>query len=214
MSRNQPRNPFFGSDWEDRIIIPDVYPRQDDPNVPAGFLPAPTGTPGMGPTLAPAPGTDLYNSALTVPGMRPVVYQRAQNLTIPATDQPLPLASGSLNCEAFLINVPSTSVNSAFFGFGAGISSVNGGIEVQPGIPLFFSPSNIREQWELQRLLEAITALLGFAIGSAEGAPPIPTPGQYMAPRVVLNAHDYYIVNAAGISQNVSVMLFTVPEFQ
>jgi hypothetical protein len=79
---------------------------------------------------------------------------------------------------------------------------------------LFFSPSNIREQWELQRLLEAICSLLGYAIGQAEGMPPIPTPGQFMAPRVVLNAHDYYMVNAATVSQNVAIMLFNVPEFQ
>lgn len=208
------RNPFFGPDWQDRIIIPDVYPRQDDPNIPAGFIPAPSGTPGSGPTIAPAPGTDLYSSAITTPGMRPVVYQRAQNFTIPVTDSPQPLSSGSLNCEAFLISVPSTSNNSAFFGFGAGISSVNGGIEIQPGIPQFYSPTNVREQWELQRLLEGIAALLGFAIGQSMEGVTIPTPGTYMSPRVVLNAHDYYIVNAPTVSQNVSVMLFTVPEFQ
>lgn len=209
------RNPFFGPDWLDRIVIPDVYPRNDDPNVPSGFIPAPTGTPGIGPTIAPSLSTDLYSSAITTPGMRPVVYQRAQNFNIPASDSPTPLSSGSLNCEAFLINVPSSSTNSAWFGFGAGISSVNGGIEIQPGIPLFFSPSNIREQWELQRLLEGISALLGYAIGQMVGASaPIPTPGEYMAPRVVLNAHDYYIVNAPTITQNVAVMLFTVPEFQ
>lgn len=209
------RNPFFGPDWLDRIVIPDVYPRQSDPNIPAGFIPSPTGTPGMGPTVAPAPGTDLYGPAITTPGMRPVVYQRAQNYTIPLSDSPNPLSSGSLNCEAFLLNIPSSSSNSAFFGFGGGISATNGGIEIQPGIPLFFSPTNIREQWELQRLLEGIAALLGFAIGNMmEGGITIPTPGTYMAPRVVLNAHDYYAVSAPGTTQNLSAMLFTVPEFQ
>jgi hypothetical protein len=208
------RAPFWGDDWIDRQVIPDVYPRADDPNVPASFIPSPTGSPSSGPTMAPAPGTDLYASSITTPGVRPIVYQRALNFSIQVTDTPTPIQAGSLQVDAILISVPSSSLNSTFFGFGAGISSTNGGIEVQPGIPQFYSPGNTREQWELQRLLEAIAAMIGFAIGQAEGAPAIPTPGQFKSPRVVLNAHDYYLVNAATITQNVSVMLFTVPEFQ
>ena len=206
-------SPFFVPDWQDRIIIPDVYPRKDDPGRPSGFVPPPTGAISGGPTVAPSEGAELYAESITIPGVRPIVYQRASNFVLPVTDSPIALQPGNLQCEAFLINVPSSSSNSSFFGFGSGVTSTSG-IEVQPGIPLFFSPSNIREQWELQRLLEAICSLLGYAIGQAEGMPPIPTPGQFMAPRVVLNAHDYYMVNAATVTQNVAIMLFNVPEFQ
>jgi hypothetical protein len=111
------------------------------------------------------------------------------------------------------VDVPSSSGNSTFFGFGSGVTS-SSGIEVRPGLPQFFSPDNSREQWELQRLLEAITALIGFMIGYQTGMPPVPGPGQFMAPRVVMNAHDYYLVNLTGITQTVAIMLFTVPEYQ
>lgn len=205
----------YGTDWQDRILIPDVYPRNDDPYAPPGSIPPPTGTQpsNLNPTTA---EQDLYQQSITTPGVRPVVFQRAYNTVVTVTGNDVgtvPLMTATYQCDAFLIDVPSSSTNSAFFGFGAGVTPASG-IEVQPGLPQFYSPTNIREQWELQRLLEAICALIGFQIGQVDGMPPIPTPGQYMAPRVVLNAHDYYLVNNVGITQNVSVMLFTVPEFQ
>lgn len=204
----------YGEDWRDRFIEPDVMPRRSSLWQPQqGILP-PTGTPAGGPSAPPTIGQDIYSQALTTPGVRPVVYQRAFNTTVVVNDTtPAPLMNATYQCDAFLIDVPSSSTNSTFFGFGAGVT-VGNGIEVQPGLPQFYSPQNVREQWEIQRLLEAITALLGYYVGMADQGMPIPTPGQFMAPRVVLNAHDYYLINNTGITQNVAVMLFTVPEFQ
>jgi hypothetical protein len=203
----------YPPDWVDRQVIPDVYPRKTDPFRPMGVLDAPAGTPGAGQTEPFAPGVDLYKDAITPPGVRPVAYQRAFNLTVPVTDQPVAIQGGTFQCDAILVDVPSTSLNSTFFGFGAGVTT-NSGIEVRPGIPQFFGPDNVREQWELQRLLEAITAMLGVLVGLQTGSPPVPGPGKFMAPRVVMNAHDYYLVNTTGITQTVAVMLFTVPEYQ
>lgn len=203
----------YPPDWVDRYAIPDVYPRKTDPFRPMGILDAPAGTPGAGPSEAYAPGVDIYKDAITPPGVRPVAYQRASNLTLSVTDQPQAIQQGTFQCDAFLISVPSASLNSTFFGFGSGVS-VTSGIEVQPGIPQFYSPTNIREQWELQRLLEALTAMMGVLIGLQTGQPAVPTPGKFMSPRVVLNAHDYYLLNNTGITQNVAIMLFNVPEMQ
>lgn len=196
----------------DRYILPDVYPRRSDPFVEPGVLIPPSGAPSG----APIPeGMDIYAGAITPPGVRPVVYQRAQNLSVAVTDSPVPITNATFQCDAILISVPSTSGSSCFFGYGTGISSTNGGIEVKPGFPQFYSPDNGREQWEIQRLLEAITAMLGAFVGAQLGGGlPLPTPGQYMAPRVVMDAHNYCLVNAPTISQTVSVMLFTVPEMQ
>jgi hypothetical protein len=207
---------YYGIDWVNREVMPDVYPRKSDPFVPPSYITPPSGT-NQPQVEEPGMAQNLFTPAITVPGVRPVVYQRAANLSLPVTDQPIAIQAGTFQCDAILINVPSSSLNSTFFGFGSGISSTNGGIEVVPGVPQFFSPTNVREQWELQRLLEAITAMLGelisLQLGGGPGTNP-GTPGQFMSPRVVMNAHDYYLVNAATISQNVSVMLFTVPEMQ
>lgn len=196
----------------DRYILPDVYPRRSDPFVEPGAIIAPSGT-AAGGSIASA--MDIYAGAFTTPGVRPVVYQRAQNLSVAVTDSPQPITNATFQCDAILISVPSSSGNSTFFGYGTGISSTNGGIEVKPGFPQFYSPDNGREQWEIQRLLEAITAMLGAFVGAQLGnGAPLPGIGSYMAPRVVMDAHNYCLVNAATVSQTVSVMLFTVPEMQ
>lgn len=216
MSRRNIFMPHSQDDWVDRQVMPDVYPRRSDPFVTPGYETPPTGT-NQPATNLPGTQTDLYTPAITLPGVRPVVYQRALNLVVPVVDQALPILSATFPCEAIMVNVPSTSGQSAFFGFGSGITSTNGGIEIFPGVPQFFSPSNVREQWELQRLLEAICAqvgeLISIQLGNTPGSNP-GTPGQFMSPRVVMNAHDYYLVNAPTIAQNVAVMLFTVPEMQ
>ena len=212
------RPPFnrysYPSDWVDREVIPDVYPRKDDPYQPVEMLTSPVGTPtalptdGLGSTLG-----DIYKGNITTPAVRPVVYQKAFNITVPVTDAPIAIQAGTFQCDAILVSVPSTSVNSTFFGYGSNISSTNGGIEVRPGFPQFYSPDNIREIWEIQRVVEELAALMAAMIQIQTGMNP-GTIGPFMSPRVVLNAHDYYLVNATGISQNVAVMLFTVPEFQ
>lgn len=215
MSRRQPgHTPLnFPPDWLDRAVIPDVYPRRDDPYSPTGIIPPPAGTPQGAPTL-PGAGAQqaLFQDYITMPGVRPVAYQRANNFQINVTDSPTPIQTGTYQCDAILISVLSTSVNSTFFGFGSGINS-SSGIEVKPGVPQFYSPSNVREQWELQRNLEALVALMGTLVAMQTGGT-FTGPGKFMSPRVVMNAHDYYLVNATGITQSVAVMLFTVPEFQ
>lgn len=203
---------MYGDDWADRILLADVYPRKKDPYS-SGTILSPAGTPIAGPDIAPGAGQDIFANAITKPGVRPVAYQRALNLSLSVTDAPVAIQSGTFQCDAISISVPSSSGNSTFFGFGSGVTSASG-IEVKPGIPQLYSPDNVREQWELQRQIEAIEALLSYFIGTALGVGPIPPLGPFMAPRVVLNAHDYYLVNAAGITQTVAVMLWTVPEYQ
>jgi hypothetical protein len=209
MSKAPPRYP---PDWVDRQVIPDVYPRRDDPFRPLDILPAPYGTPEGGTSIPVSISQDILNNAITMPSVRPVVYQRAFNLSLTVTDQPVAIQPGTFQCDAIMVDVVSTSVNSTFFGYGSGVTTASG-IEVRPGLPQFFSPDNTREQWEIQRLLESITAYFAFFIQMQTGSN-VPTPGKYLAPRVVMNAHDYYLVNATGITQTVAVMLFTVPEYQ
>ena len=204
----------YGDDWVDRQVEPDVYPRKRDPWSSGNILQPPSGTLPAGADFGLLPGADILKDAITMPGVRPVAYQRALNLSISVTDTPIAIQPGTFQCDAIEISVPSSLTNSTFFGFGSGVTS-SSGIEVKPGIPQLYSPDNVREQWELQRELEAIEALLAYAIGiSYNNGIPFPSLGQFMAPRVVLNAHDYYLVNASGITQTVAVMLWTVPEYQ
>jgi hypothetical protein len=210
MSRNLP--PQYPPDWLDREVIPDVYKRRSDPYRPMEMLIPPVGTPS-------AEGVDMgqiqdiFRGFMTTPGVRPFTYQRALNISIAATDSPTPIQNATFPVDAIIVNVPSSSANSAFFGWGSNISSTNGAIEVRPGIPQFFAPDNVREQWELQRNLEMISAMLAALIMLQSGGQVQP-PGPFMSPRVTFDASDYFIVNATGISQSVSVMMFYVPEFQ
>lgn len=209
-SRNEQE---YGNDWVDRQVMPDVYPRKRDPYSSGNILQAPYGTPTAGSDIPPAFGQDIYGKAVTLPGVRPIVYQRALSLSLSVTDQPIAIQPGTFECDAIEISVPSSSGNSTFFGFGSGVSSASG-IEVKPGFPQLYSPDNVREQWELQRQLEAIAAIVGYYVGVSLGGQPIPPLGPFMSPRVVLNAHDYYLVNATGITQTVAILLWLVPQYQ
>ena len=204
---------MFGNDWVDREVVPDVYPRKRDPYSAGGVLQAPAGTPSAGMDFTGNPLADIFNNAITTPGQRPVAYQRALSQTIAVTDSPIAIQPGTFDCDAIMISVPSSSLNSTFFGFGSSVSS-SSGIEVVPGVPQIFRPENVREQWEIQRLLEYMAAVLGVFVGQSLFGQTIPPLGQFMSPRVVLNAHDYYLVNAPTISQNVATLLFNVPLFQ
>jgi hypothetical protein len=212
MSRRPPFPPQYPPDWVDRQVIPDVYPRGTDPYRPTELLVPPLGAPSAAGVEAGLP-QDIFKDWITTPQMRPVVYQRALNLIIPAVDTPTPLQQATFPVDAILVNVPSTSSNSTFFGWGSSISSTNGAVEVRPGIPQFFSPDNVREQWEIQRNLEMIAAMLAALVEVQTGGY-IQPPGPFLSPRVTLDASDYFLVNAPTISQNVSVMLFYVPEMQ
>ncbi len=188
-----------GSDWLSRATIPDVYPRRDDP-----FRPAVTVIPGQAPaeTEIPPPGIGGIPYSLTTPGQRPYIYQNANNLQLTVQTAATRLQNQRFECDTIVIDVPSTAANSVFFGFGTAVS-LTSGIEIQPGIPLVISPENSREQWELQRALELIAALLAFERG-------VPDMGPYRAPRVVFNAFDYCLIAAAPTI--VSIMLFYVTE--
>ena len=67
-------------------------------------------------------------------------------------------------CDAMIIDVYSTAANSVFFGFGSGVT-ITSGIEIQAGNPLILSPDNVREQWEIQKPLEFIAAILAQQAG-------------------------------------------------
>jgi hypothetical protein len=203
MSRNIPGQPNpgeLGSDWISRVTVPDLYPRQSDPFKPAGANPPPN----LPPDLAGNPEIAAFYAELTSPGTRPPVFQRALNYNITAGVAPIPLINQDTPCDAIIVDVFSTAANSVFFGFGSGIN-VTSGIEVQAGNPLILSPENVREQWDLQKPLEFIAALMAKQFN-------LPALGTYRAPRVVLNANDYFVVAAAPTA--VSVMLFYVPEQQ
>lgn len=191
-------------DWLSRVIIPDMYPRRDDPfrpsagSVPQGAPPASM----VGPEALTS--VNLWDGWYTSPAMRPVVYQRALNFQITANTTAVPLTSGSFQCDTMVLDVESTVGNSVFFGFGNGITTTSG-IEIFPGFPLTITPENTREPWELQRLLEAIAGMIGSALN-------VMPMGTYRAPRVIFNANDYYVIAAS--STTVRVMLFMVPEYQ
>jgi hypothetical protein len=194
------------TDWLSRVTIPDVYPRRDDPFQPGGAV-IPLDAPG--PSMI-SPGdtvsTDIYNDWVTTPGVRPVVYQRALNFSVNVTAVPQPIAvSGQFQCDSMVISVP-TGGNSVFFGYGSGISSTSG-IEIKAGVPLALTADNDREQWELQRVLEAFTAMMA----ADRGYQPL---GLFRAPRVVFDANGYFLVCAAGLTQTVGIMLFNIPELQ
>jgi len=197
----------YGGYW-DRQFIPDVMPRKFDVDAPPS-IGAPIGAPfAGGPVL---PNLDLFSQWVTTPGVRPIVYLRATNYSLSVTDQPQPIANAGFQCDAMIIDVPSSGTNSVFVTFGQ--VGTGQGLEVQKGIPLTVTPDNSREQWELQRMLETIAAMIAGYIQLSTGQTVTP-PGTFMAPRVIINAHDYWISCAATLTQTVNIMLFLVPEFQ
>src|SRR5215475_4124641 len=186
MSRPFDKDPAFlryPPDPIDREVLIDVYPRKHDYYRSGVTLGAPDGTLPGGPDMPPLPGADIFKNAITMPGVRPVAYQRALSLSLPVTDTPTPIQAGTFQCYAIEISVPSSSANSTFFGFGSSVSS-SSGIEIKPGFPQLYSPDNVREQWELQRMLEAIAAMLGYMIQLQTGIDPAVALGTFMSPRV------------------------------
>lgn len=193
-------------DWLSRVTIPDLYPRKEDP-----FRPGP----GIMPMDAPAASMlsaeemieiNVWQDWLTQPGARPVVYQRALNFQLSVTATPQPLSNGQFQCDTIILDVASTAANSVFYGYGSGVTTTSG-IEVRAGLPHSLQPDNQREMWEIQRLLEAIAAMIAAERG-------YPALGAFRAPRVVFNSNDYYIVGPAGTTTTVAVMMFLIPEMQ
>ncbi len=192
-------------DWLSRQNIPDVYPRRDDPFRPAvGVVPA-EAPPASYVSPDQLTQGDVWSDWVTTPGTRPVVYQRALNYQITANVTPVPLTNGAMQCETIILDIDSTAAPNAFFGFGNAVNTVSG-IELRAGNPVVISTENTREQWEIQRLFEAIAGMMAAQMGITTSL------GFYRAPRVVFDASDYFVVAASAVT--VRVMIFTTPEFQ
>jgi hypothetical protein len=194
MSRND-------SDWLSRANLPDLYPRTSDP-----FRPRPSVAPSTAPYDPASSGVVgvPITAELTSPASRPFVYQRGLNISFSVGVTAQPITPNRFECDAIVIDCPTTAANSVFFGYSEAISTVSG-LEVRPGIPLTVSPDNTREQWELQRAIEYIA----FLMAADRGLEPLP---MFRSPRVVLNANDYCLVASATTA--VSIMLFYIPEQQ
>jgi hypothetical protein len=191
-------------DWLSRVNIPDVYPRREDP-----FRPSAGGIPPGAPAASMLSAEELisanvWDQWVTMPGTRPIVYQRAVSFQITANVTPIALTNGAFQCETILLDVLSTAANSVFFGYGNGVT-LTSGLEIQIGLPVVISVENNREQWELQRVLEAIAGMIAAERGYNALGP-------FRAPRVVFNANEYFVVAAAATT--VRVMLFPTPEYQ
>jgi hypothetical protein len=188
----------FDDSYFNRNILVDVYPRKDDPFKPSVAPGAIDQGPGGDSALA-----ALVAGFVTPPGQRPVVYQRGLNFNFAVTAVPQPLQANRYDVDSFVIDVPATAANSVFVGF-AGVTATSG-LECRAGIPIEIATDNTREQWELQRSLEALVAMLAYQNG-------LPLPFAFKSPRVVFNLADIFIVAAANT--NISVMAFNVPEMQ
>jgi len=194
------------TDWIDRVILPDLYPRKDDPYEPPAIS-IPSGVPL--PSMVPGEQlvqTDVYSGWITTPGQRPVVYQRAANFSINVGTSPIALMNQNFPVDTIIISVPSTAANSVFFGYGSGVTT-GSGLEVRPGVPVAIIPENTRELWEIQRVLESIAAM----IAAERGYNPI---GTYKTPRVVFNLSEYFLIAGVVGPTVTAVMAFFTPEGQ
>jgi hypothetical protein len=186
----------YNPTWFERATMPDLITR--GLNVGSGA-----------PTQAPNPdGTVPYVAAaampwLTQPAMRPTVVQRFLNFNVAAGTSPTALAPNRMEAIGVIFNVVSTVATSAFWG-PSNVSTASG-IEIRPGLPAVLSLDQVREQWELQRALEHIGALLAAQTGS-------PQMGPYMAPRVILDLSTIYLIANPAITVN--VLVFLPPEMQ
>lgn len=193
-------------DWAGRILYPDIYPRKDDP-----FQPPAAGVPLDAPAasqLAPqqSVSVDVYSPWVTEQGVRPVVYQRALNFQLAVGLTPIQITNGQFQCDAIVVDNPSSNGNSVFFGYGSGITATSG-IEIFPGVPLVFSPTNSRIQWEIQRAIESIAAMMADQLGYG-------AVGKGRDPRVAINANEYSLVGPVAGPTTVAIMLFLIPEMQ
>lgn len=186
-------------DWLSRVILPDLYPRREDP-----LRPASAPQPGTAPAASsvsdePLPGDLTVH--ITTGGQRPLVVQDSINFSIPlSANVAAPIVNRSMMVDAIGINVPSTAAISAFFGRGA-VSNVSGW-EVRPGTPQVFRTDNNREMWEIQRSLEYIAAMLAADRGAEQLR-------EYRAPRVAFDASQYTLFATGALT--VAVMLFYIP---
>lgn len=186
----------YNPTWWERATNPDLVTR--GLNVGSG---PPTVAPD--PTAPPPASAAAAAPWLTQPSQRPFVYQRFLSFNVIANTPSVQIANFRLEVEAIIFNVYSTGALSVFWG-PAGVTTATG-IEVQPGVPAPLSIDQAREQWELQRSLEHIAALLAIQSGNQPLA-------AYKAPRVVFDLSTIWLASTAA--QAVTVMAFLPPELQ
>jgi hypothetical protein len=184
-----------------RQILPDMYPRRDDPSRPS---PAPGA--GLPPLSAAEQIDETISGTLTSPGQRPSVVQRGVNFNFSVTNIAQPIMLNYFECDSVIIDCPSTAANSVFVGWGSGVNSTSG-LEVRAGLPIEIASDNTREQWEIQRALEYMATLQALAMGTN-----LPSP--YRAPRVVIDLSKLFLIAAVAGPTLVSIMTFNVPEQQ
>lgn len=201
MSRPNPSQMFQDSLVRRNLI--DVYPRGKDPLKPGMSHGAIIRDPANAAVLLDEAGRSKLGE-ITKPTQRPVVYQRGLNWNMTAGVSPLALQGQRFEVDSFIVEVPSTAANSVFLGFGQAVT-VTSGLEVRPGLPIFLGTDNTREQWELQRALEMLAAIMA---SQAEVSPL----SAYRAPRVVFDLSGLYVVAAAPTA--IAIMAFQVPEQQ
>jgi hypothetical protein len=187
----------YNPTWWERGTMPDLITR--GLNVGSG---APTTAPDYN------AGDQAYTAApvtpwLTQPAQRPSVTQRMLNFNVVANTPAVPLASGRVEVVGIIFDVYSTAAASVFWG-PSGVT-VTTGIEVRPGVPGTLALDQVREQWELQRSLEYIAALVANATSSQ-------IQGPYKAPRVILDLSQIYVASVAA--QAVTIVAFLPPELQ
>jgi hypothetical protein len=141
---------------------------------------------------------------LTQPAMRPTVTQRFLNFNVIANLTPVPLSVQRMEAIAVIFNVYSTGAASAFWGPN-GVTPTTG-IEIRPGLAATLALDQVREQWELQRALEHIGAMLAGGAGLGDQL------GPFRAPRVILDLSTIFLTAAAA--QAVSIIAFLPPELQ
>lgn len=194
------RNLVMVPDWVDQNQKPDLYTR----GLTVGAGPQLTPPGGMtSPALSELIATAEAEAWATTPGQRPFVYQNFMQFAITVGTTPVPLIPLRTEVDTIVFNVISTAANSVFWGGQA--VTITTGMEIQPGVPISMGPDNTREQWELQRVLEYIGAI----VARSTGREPL---SSYRAPRVVFDASKVFLVAAANTQVNLA--LFIPPELQ
>jgi hypothetical protein len=189
-----------------RVYDPPWWERGTNPDLITRGLNVGAGSPVQAPNYD--AGDEAYNLPplapwMTPPSMRPSVTQRFLNFNIIANTPAVPLSGGRLESIGVIFNVYSTAGASAFWGAN-GVLTTNG-IEIRPGVPAPLLIEQVREQWELQRQLEHIGAMIAASTGNAGLAP-------YKAPKVIFDLSQIYVAAAAALS--VSIVAFLPPEDQ
>jgi hypothetical protein len=188
----------YNPPWWERGTNPDLVTR--GLNIGAG---SPVAAPDYNADDSAYPEAATIAPWLTVPAMRPSVTQRMLNFNIIANTPAVPISGARLETIGLIFNVYSTAAASVFWGPNG--VTVTTGIEVRPGVPQPLLMEQVREQWELQRQLEHIGAMIAGATGNPGMAP-------YRAPKVIFDLSQIYL--AAAAAQAVTIIAFLPPEEQ